>query len=66
MEYLKKLFEIIKALVLWFLGRRERKHEHAQAVKEAEQKLDNAVDNGNTIGELSEAIEDLKHAHQSE
>lgn len=66
MEYLKEIFETIKLVVKWFLGKRERKHEHAQAVKEAEQKLDNAVDNGNTIGELSEAIEDLKHAHQSD
>lgn len=66
MEWLGELFEIVKLVVKWFLGRRERKHEHAQAVAEAEQKLDNAVDNGNTIGELSEAIEDLKHAHQSE
>jgi hypothetical protein len=57
--------EILRALVLWLLGRRERKKEHAQNVAVAEQRLDDAIDNGNTIGEISAAVEDLRKAHES-
>lgn len=59
------IVEILRALVLWLLGRRERRKEHAQAVAIAEQRLDDAVNHGNTVGELSEAIEELRKAHQS-
>ena len=58
------IVEIIKNIVLWLLGKRERKQQHAQDVAESEQKLNNAVDNGHTIGELSEAVEDLKQQHK--
>ena len=64
MESLKELFEIIKLIVQWLLGRRERKQQHVQAVTDAEQKLDDAIDNGNTIGEISEAIENLNQTHK--
>lgn len=57
--------EILRALVLWLLGRRERRKEHAQNVAVAEQRLDDAIDNGNTIGEISAAVEDLRKAHES-
>lgn len=57
--------EILRALVLWLLGRRERKKEHAQNVAVAEQRLDDAIDNGDTIGEISAAVEDLRKAHES-
>ena len=57
--------EILRALVLWLLGRRERRKEHAQNVAIAEQRLDDAIDNGNTIGEISAAVEDLRKAHES-
>lgn len=57
--------EILRALVLWLLGRRERKKEHTQNVAIAEQRLDDAIDNGNTIGEISAAVEDLRKAHES-
>lgn len=57
--------EILRALVLWLLGRRERRKEHAQNVAVAEQKLDDAIDNGNTVGEISAAVEDLRKAHES-
>jgi len=60
------IVEILKALVLWFLGKKDRKQEHAQQVSSAEQTLDNAVDNGETIGEISEAVEGLNKAHRSE
>jgi hypothetical protein len=57
--------EILRALVLWLLGRRERRKEHAQNVAVAEQRLDDAIDNGDTIGEISAAVEDLRKAHES-
>jgi len=64
-DVVEGIVEILRALVLWLLGRRERRKEHAQGVAMAEQKLDDAVDNGNTIGDISEAIEDLRKAHLS-
>ena len=63
-EALVGIIEIIKNIVLWLLGRRERKQEHAQNVSVSEQKLNDAVDNGSTVGELSEAVEDLKQQHK--
>lgn len=57
--------DILRALVLWLLGRRERKKEHAQNVAVAEQRLDDAIDNGNTVGDISAAVEDLRKAHES-
>lgn len=57
--------EILRALVLWLLGRRERRKEHAQNVAVAEQRLDDAIDNGHTIGDISAAVEDLRKAHES-
>lgn len=64
METLSQVLEILKMVVQWLLGRRERKQQHKQAVKEAEQKLDDVIDNGNTVGEISEAIRNLQQAHQ--
>lgn len=64
-EVVEGVVEILRALVLWLLGRRERRKEHAQNVAVAEQKLDDAIDNGNTIGEISAAVEDLRKAHES-
>lgn len=64
-EVVEGIVEILRALVLWLLGRRERRKEHAQGVADAEQRLDNAIDNGHTVGEISEAVEDLRKAHQS-
>lgn len=58
------IVEIIKNIVLWLLGRRERKQEHKQQVSDAEQNVNDAIDGGSTIGEISEAIEDLKHQHK--
>lgn len=57
--------EILRALVLWLLGLRERRKEHAQNVAVAEQRLDDAIDNGHTIGDISAAVEDLRKAHES-
>ena len=64
-EVVEGIVEILRALVLWLLGRRERSKEHAQGVADAEQRLDDAIDNGYTVGEISEAVEDLRKAHQS-
>lgn len=64
-EVVEGVVEILRALVLWLLGRGERRKEHAQGIANAEQMLDNAINHGHTIGEISEAIEDLKHAHRN-
>lgn len=64
-EVVEGVVEILRALVLWLLGRRERKKEHAQNVSVAEQKLDDAIDNGSTVGDISAAVEDLRKAHES-
>ena len=58
------IVEIIKNIVLWLLGRRQKKQEHAQEVATSEGNLNDTIDNGNTIGEISEAIEDLKQQHK--
>lgn len=64
-EVVEGIVEILRALVLWLLGRRERKKEHAQNVAVAEQRLDDAIDNGHTVGEISAAVEDLRKAHEA-
>ena len=58
------IIEIIKNIILWLIGRRQQKQEHKQQVSETEQSLNDAIDNGNTVGEISEAIEDLKNQHK--
>ena len=63
-EVVAGVVEILRALVLWLLGRRERRKEHAQGVSEAEQRLDDAIDNGHTVGEISAAIEELNKTHE--
>lgn len=64
-DVFKGVVEILRALVLWLLGLRERRKEHAQNVAVAEQRLDDAIDNGHTIGDISAAVEDLRKAHES-
>ena len=63
-EAFTNIIEIIKNIVLWLLGRRERKQEHAQNVADSESKLDDAINHGSVVGEVSEAIEDLKQQHK--
>lgn len=65
METLAGIVEILRNIVVWLLGRRERKQQHLEAIEEAERELDDAVNNGNTIGELSEAVENLKRRHSN-
>lgn len=65
MESLAGIVEIVRELVVWFLRKRDRNRERAQNIADAERKLDDAVDRGNTIGELSEAVENLRRQHEA-
>lgn len=64
METLAGIVEILRNVVIWLLGKRERKQQHLEAIEEAEQKLDDAINNGNTVGEITEAVENLKRRHK--